>query len=65
MESTYPSIPTKIKSHVPPTGHVTKEAEDDIVTTLLEELLVMSPQAAVASGSNLRNREGSIPGAWR
>lgn len=61
-ENAYPSIPTKIKTQMPPAGIVNKDSEDDIVTTLLEELLSMSPKPG-ASGSGLR-RDRDIPGAW-
>jgi Wiskott-Aldrich syndrome protein len=61
-ENAYPSLPTKIKTQMPPTGVVNKDGEDDIVTTLLEELLSMSPKPA-ASGSGMR-KDRDIPGAW-
>jgi hypothetical protein len=61
LESAYPGLPTKIKALLPANG---KDGEDDIVTTLLEDLLAMSPKAPVASGSNLR-KDREIPGAWR
>jgi hypothetical protein len=63
-ESAYPTISARIKAHLPPSGHVNKDMEDDIVTTLLEELLAMSPKTPIASGSGLRKDRG-IPGAWR
>jgi len=62
MEKAYPTIPTMIKMHMRGGGSLTKEAEDDLVTTLLEELLALSPKP-MASGSGLR-RDRDIPGAW-
>jgi hypothetical protein len=63
-ENAYPSLLEKVKSQVGD-GNLTKEREDDVVTTLLEELLAMSPapKPAVASGSGAR-RDRDIPGAW-
>lgn len=51
-ENTYPDLPAKIKAQMPATGAITKEGEDDAVTTLLEELLARSTRSPVASGSN-------------
>lgn len=56
-ENAYPDLVSKIKAELPSDGVVTKDAEDNIVTTLLEELLAMSPKPApkpVASGSGSR-----------
>lgn len=63
-ENGYPTLPGKIKAQLPANGITTKEAEDNIVTTLLEELLITSPKPAapVASGSGQRDED--IPGAW-
>jgi hypothetical protein len=63
-ENAYPSLLEKVKLQVGD-GNLTKEREDDIVTTLLEELLTMAPtpKPAVASGSGPR-RDRDIPGAW-
>lgn len=58
-ENAYPDLPSKIKAQIPASGVVSKDAEDDIVTTMLEELLAMSPKpSAFASGDR------DIPGAW-
>ena len=39
-ENAYPELPQKIKAQMPVGGAIiSKEAEDDVVTTLLEELL--------------------------
>ena len=59
----YPAIPSRIKAHIPAKGDISKDAEDDIVTTMLEELLSMSPKPPVASSSGLR-KDRDIPGAW-
>jgi len=55
-ENAYPTLPEKIKDHMPLNGVISKEAEDDVVTTLLEELLATtSPRPNVASGSGQRD----------
>ncbi|KAJ8702243.1 hypothetical protein PTI98_000980 [Pleurotus ostreatus] len=60
-ESAYPSLPAKIRANMPEIGPVTKEKEDDIVTTLLEDMLAMSPKPPKGPGSP----SGSTPGGWR
>lgn len=62
-ENAYPSLPSKIKTQIPTGGIINKDSEDDIVTTLLEELLSMSPMPPATSGSGLK-RDRDIPGAW-
>jgi Wiskott-Aldrich syndrome protein len=59
-DKAHPSLPEKIKEQLPK-GAVSEEAENNIVSTLVEELLFMSPKPA-ASGSALRDTE--LPGAW-
>ncbi|KAG5341588.1 hypothetical protein C0989_009069 [Termitomyces sp. Mn162] len=59
-ESTHPDLPSKIQAQLPFDGVVRNDSEDDIVTTLLEDLLALSPTSPVASGSGARE----IPGAW-
>lgn len=55
-ENAYPGLPDMIKAEMPPNGIISKEAEDDVVTTLLEELLVTSSaRPNVASGSGQRD----------
>jgi hypothetical protein len=61
-DNAYPDLQGKIKGQMPPNGVVSKDAEDDIVTTLLEELLAMSPKPPAPSGSNVK--DANIPGAW-
>ena len=56
-ESAYPALSDKIKAHMPSHGAYTKDVEDDIVTTLLEELLAAGPH-----GSSSGHRD--VPGAW-
>ena len=53
----YPTLQEKIKAQMPPSGTtISKEAEDDVVTTLLEELLApTSSRSNVASGSGQRD----------
>lgn len=60
-ENTHPEIPDRIQDQLPKNGAITKEVEDDIVTTLLEELIVKSPKPPVPSGSGIKD---DIPGAW-
>jgi len=61
-EKAHPSLPAKIKEQLPE-GTVSEDAENNIVSTLVEELLFMSPKPA-ASGSGLRDGDGELPGAW-
>ncbi|KAK7064102.1 F-box domain-containing protein [Favolaschia claudopus] len=60
-DKAHPSLPAKIKEQLPPEGTVSEDAENNIVSTLVEELLFMSPKPA-ASGSGMRDTE--LPGAW-
>lgn len=60
-EKAHPDLPSKIKAQLPQDGAaISKENEDDIVTNLLEELIVLSPKVPHASGSGLKD----FPGAW-
>jgi Wiskott-Aldrich syndrome protein len=60
-EAAHPNIPVKIKELIASFKPVTKDGEDDIVTTLLEELLAKSPKPTPGpSGSGARD----LPGAW-
>ncbi|KAJ7170032.1 hypothetical protein C8R46DRAFT_1217643 [Mycena filopes] len=63
-DKAHPSLPAKIQEQMPE-GHVSDEAENNIVSTLVEELLFMSPKPT-ASGSALRdaNADSELPGAW-
>jgi len=58
-DNAYPTLPTRIKDLLDVNKPVTKDGEDDIVTTLLEELLAMTPQPS--SGSGPREDKN---GAW-
>ena len=67
-ETSHPDLPEKIKASIPHDKVLTKENEDDIVTTLLEGLLAVSPRATtpktpVASGSGVRENL-DVPGGW-
>jgi Wiskott-Aldrich syndrome protein len=62
-ENAYPTLPSRIKDLLDANKPSTKDGEDDIVTTLLEELLAMTPQPSPASGSGPRD-DKNIPGAW-
>lgn len=50
-EASYPDLPDKIKAQTPTNGAaITKEEEDDAVTTLLEEMLAQSARSPGGSG---------------
>ncbi|KAK0246248.1 hypothetical protein EDD85DRAFT_803588 [Armillaria nabsnona] len=57
-EKGHPDMTSTIRSQVPPEGEVTKEVEDNIVTTFIEELDVGHQTPPKASGSK------AVPGAW-
>jgi Wiskott-Aldrich syndrome protein len=59
-DKAHPNLPAKIKEQLPK-GTISEDQENNIVSTLVEELLFMSPKPA-ASGSALRDAE--VPGAW-
>jgi hypothetical protein len=63
-ENAYPTLQEEIKAQMPPIGTtISKEAEDDVVTTLLEELLApTSSRANLASGSG--QRDVDMAEAW-
>lgn len=61
-ENAYPTLPTRVRELLPANKPLTKDNEDDVVTTLLEELLATSPKP-VPSGSGPRE-DRDIPGAW-
>jgi len=61
-ENLHPSLPDKIKAQMPSGTGISKEGEDDVVTTLLEELLAMSPRTPVPSGSG--RKDNDLPGSW-
>jgi hypothetical protein len=54
-ESAYPELLDNIKAKVPESGEI---LEDDIVTTIIEDLI----SRPVASGSGSKHE--TIPGAW-
>jgi hypothetical protein len=60
-DNAYPTLPTRIKDLLDVNKPVTKDGEDDIVTTLLEELLATAPQPSSGSGPR---EDKNIPGAW-
>ncbi|KAG7452295.1 uncharacterized protein BT62DRAFT_926507 [Guyanagaster necrorhizus] len=57
-EKGHPDMTLTIRSHVPPDVEVTKEVEDNIVTTFIEELDAGHQTPPKASGSK------AVPGAW-
>ncbi|KAF8973502.1 hypothetical protein BDZ97DRAFT_1775486 [Flammula alnicola] len=60
-ENSFPDLPGKIKAQMPANGAISKEGEDDVVTTLLEELLARSTRSPVASGSKDTD---NVAGTW-
>ncbi|KAJ7631061.1 hypothetical protein FB45DRAFT_1058943 [Roridomyces roridus] len=60
-DKAHPTLPSKIKEQLPD-GPLSDEAENNIVSTLVEELVFISSPKPVASGSGLHNDE--VPGAW-
>jgi hypothetical protein len=69
--TSYSSLPAKIESQVGPVAPATKDEEDNVVTSVLEELLNMSPQSSatpVPSRAERRQSKiddsSSIPGSW-
>jgi Wiskott-Aldrich syndrome protein len=60
----YPILPHRINELIAAIKPRTKDQEDDIVTTLLEELLAISPKPTPTPGSGPRKDLDSIPGAW-
>jgi len=66
-ENAYPALPEKIKAQMPSNGAIiSKEEEDNIVTTLLEELLASTSRSPrpnnVASGSG--QKDVDMAEAW-
>jgi Wiskott-Aldrich syndrome protein len=59
----YPSLPRKINDQMADIKPRTKDQEDDIVTTLLEELLTFSPKPTPVPGSGNR-KDLDLPGSW-
>jgi hypothetical protein len=57
-ESAYPDLQDNVKAKVPESGEI---LEDDIVTTILEEI-ISGASKPVASGSGMERE--TIPGAW-
>jgi hypothetical protein len=60
-ENAYPELPSKIRAQMPTSGVVSKDGEDDIVTTLLEELLATSPKPPA---NTFGPGDRDVPGAW-
>lgn len=59
----YPSLPRKVNDLMAAFKPRTKDQEDDIVTTLLEELLALSPKPTPVPGSGTR-KDLDLPGSW-
>lgn len=53
-ETQHPGLTDKVSAQLPLNGTVTKDTEDGIVTSLLEELLLLG--SPVASGSGLKSK---------
>jgi len=52
-EAAHPDLLDKIRAIVPLDGNLTRDKEDNIITSLLEELVVRTRTPAVASGSRV------------
>ncbi|KAF7971397.1 hypothetical protein HWV62_21236 [Athelia sp. TMB] len=61
-EMNFPLLPGRIRDLLTSNKPTTKEAEDDVVTTLLEEMLA-APQPSTSAAAVRPNRE-NVPGAW-
>jgi hypothetical protein len=57
-EGTYPNLSGKVMDQLLVHPPITKDAEDDIVTTMIEELIPTT--SVVTPGNSSRD----IPGAW-
>jgi hypothetical protein len=64
-QAAHPEIPEKAEGQLPKDGaSITKEMEDNIVTTVLEDLIIKSPPSGpVASGSGSNKVEP--PASWK
>jgi Wiskott-Aldrich syndrome protein len=60
-ENSHPNLSGKVMALLPIGDPISKDREDDIVTTLLEELIPISPKPSPAPG----HRNEAIPGAWQ
>ena len=64
----YPTLSARVARRVDTyIGDITQDAEDALVTEMLEELLVLAPGPSGSSGANEKAREradGSVPGAF-
>ncbi|KAF8634913.1 hypothetical protein AX15_000656 [Amanita polypyramis BW_CC] len=54
-ESQHPGLADNVAARLPPSGSITKDIEDGIVTSLLEELIPQASPIASGSGSKGRN----------
>jgi Wiskott-Aldrich syndrome protein len=63
-ESAYPNLPSRIKDLLDVNKPLSKDSEDDIVTTLLEELLETTPQQTSPVAGPAPRDDKNIPGAW-
>jgi hypothetical protein len=60
-ENSHPNLSERVAALLPIGNAIPKEREDDIVTTLLEDLIPVSPKPQPGPGrSNV-----VIPGAWQ
>lgn len=62
----YKELPEKIASHIGPNEAVSKTREDEIVTLVLDEMLVLSPRSHQASTVAFKQDKDmeSVPGSW-
>ncbi|KZT02427.1 uncharacterized protein LAESUDRAFT_661811 [Laetiporus sulphureus 93-53] len=66
-EDKFPSIYAQVLARVPSQGELSREAEDSVVSDVLEDLLLMSPVQSPqpsGSGAHANQAEDGIPGAF-
>ena len=61
-ENSHPNLSGKVAALLPIGDAISKDREDDIVTTLLEELIPVSPKPSQPAPAR---KNELIPGAWQ
>lgn len=64
-EAAHPNIPIKAKELIASLESLSKDREDDIVTTILEELLAKSPKPTPGASRSGVHSDRDLPGSWR
>lgn len=63
-EAAHPNIPFKVKELIASLKPLSKDREDDIVTTILEEMLARSPKPIPGPSRSGARNDQDLPGAW-